>query len=353
MQKSHITAHTGLRGVAAALVALLHMHYQDLIPNHLWEPVMSVAVSWYPVDVFFMLSGFILGYVYISDIRNPKFEYKNYIAKRFARVAPLHYLTVFVAGIMALVASYFGFANRGYYLGDVLPQILMVHAYPFIGNGGWNGPSWSISMEFFAYLFLFPVIIRIVAKGNNSYLFLLLCFFFLATIWAVNEHATRGWPAIMRISCHFSIGYILYALTNFKNPVCLFATRFVSFWLFLAVIWMFFHDAFSDVISRYLFQVIFALLILGSADNGDSLAKKILSNKIFVWLGIISYSIYMIHNLIGKVIHVFLSKVPDNLTIRMAVVVVSYSFLLFMSWLTFKFFEVPARNLVNRALIKK
>ena len=350
MQKEHIQAHTGLRGIAAALVALFHMHYEDLIPNHLWNPFMSVAASWYPVDVFFMLSGFILGYVYVSDINSPKLNFRDYLVKRFARVAPLHYLTILAAGIMALVASHLGLPNRGYYITDILPQLLMVHAYPYIGSGGWNGPSWSISMEFFAYLFLFPLIFTLVSKAKKSYLLLLLYLIVLATIWAVSDHATSGWPAIMRITCHFSIGYILYALTTFKNPICLVASRFVSLWLLLAIVWMFTHGLFSSITSRFLFQVILALLILGTADNKSSIAKTILANRFFLWLGIVSYSIYMIHNLIGKVIHVFIEKIPDDLLIRILVVAGSYAFLLVVSWVTFKFFEVPARNYVTKLL---
>ncbi len=348
MRKEHIKAHTGLRGIAAALVALLHMHFEEIIPNQFWEPFIGVAVSWYPVDVFFMLSGFILGYVYVSDIQKPKIDYKDYLVKRFARVAPLHYLTILGAGVMALVALYFDLPNRGYHLSEILPQLLMVHAYPIIGNGGWNGPSWSISMEFFAYLFLFPLVFTLVAKTGKNYLLILLYFIALAIIWAVSDHSTRGWPAITRITCHFSIGYLLYALTTFKNPALQVASKFVSLWLLLAIVWMFMQNLFSQTTSRLLFQAIFALLILGSADNKSSLAKTILANKVFLWLGIISYSIYMIHGLIGKVIHVCVGKISDDLLIQVFVVIGAYVFLLVVSWVSYQFFEVPARNYVTK-----
>lgn len=353
MQREHIEAHTGIRGIAAALVALLHMHYEDLMPSQFWEPFMRIAVGWHPVDVFFMLSGFILGYVYIADIRHSSFNYKKYLVKRFSRVAPLHYLTMLGAGVMALVALYLNLPNRGYHLSDILPQLLMVHAYPYIGNGGWNGPSWSISMEFFGYIFLFPLILILVARSGKNYLLLLLYFFILAAVWALGEHATRGWPAVMRITCHFSIGYILYALSTFKNPIFWLASKFVSLWLFLAIGWLFAGSYFDPVTKRILFQIIFSLLILGTSNNKRSLAHTVLSNRVFMWLGICSYSIYMIHNLIGKVIHVFVDKIPEVLSIRVLIVLGSYAFLLLASWMTYKLFEIPSRNYLTSKLIRK
>ena len=95
-----------MRGFAAATVALLHMHYENLIPSDIWEPFIRIVAGWHPVDVFFMLSGFILGYVYIHDIKNPKINFKDYLLKRFARIAPLHYLTMLLVGVMALISIY-------------------------------------------------------------------------------------------------------------------------------------------------------------------------------------------------------------------------------------------------------
>ncbi len=352
MQKEHIKAHTGLRGIAAAFVALLHMHFEDIIPPHLWKPFMNIVVSWYPVDVFFMLSGFILGYVYIYDINKPKVDYKDYFIKRFARVVPLHYLTMFAVGLMAIVSWRLGLPDRGYHFSDILPQLLMVHAYPYIGHGGWNGPSWSISMEFFAYIFIFPLMTKIVAKVKNSYVLIALLFTIFALIWAVSEHATLGWPAITRVVCHFSIGYLLYALTTFKNPIQLVASKYVNIWLFLAITWVFTRNGLPELCSRMAFQIVFAFLILGLADNKASFSKTILGNRLFLWLGTLSYSIYMIHNLIGKVIHVFYGRLSDEMWIKFLFVFVMYGVLLALSWITYNFFEVPSRNYLIRVCSK-
>ena len=374
MRKEHIKAHTGLRGLAAAFVALLHMHFADIIPHVIWAPFMSIVVGWYPVDVFFMLSGFILGYVYVSDVSNPKINYKDYLVKRVARIVPLHYLTILAVGFMAMVAWYFGLPNEGYHLNEIPRQLLMVQAWPYLRGTSWIIPSWYVSISFFAYLFLIPLLLKFVSKMRKSYLLIALSFLVLAMVWAVimGNNTATGWPAITRMVCQFSIGYLLYSLTTFKNPISQLASKLVSVWLLLAIVWVFscwplpiiwksMHNEFplttsvrlfQLTTSRMLFEIIFALLILGLADNKKSLAKTILANRIFLWLGTISYSIYLIHNLIGKVIHPFVDKIPDGIWIRILIIIGVYAFLLAASWSIYKFFEVPSRDYVIKFFSK-
>lgn len=375
MRKEHIKAHTGLRGVAAAVVALLHMHFADIIPHDIFGPFVSIVVGWYPVDVFFMLSGFILGYVYVSDVSNPKINYQDYLLKRVARIVPLHYLTILAVGFMAMVAWYFGLPTEQKYLLNDLPrQLLMVHAWPYLAGRTWNTPSWYVSMSFFSYLFIIPLLVKFVSKIKKSYLLIALSFLVLAMVWALTmgNSAIAGWPGVRRAVCQVSIGYLLYSLTTFKNPVSQVASKLVSVWLLLAIVWVFscwplpmvwksMHNEFPLTISgrlfqlttsRMLFEFIFGLLILGLADNKKSLAKTILANRIFLWLGTISYSIYMIHDLIGKVIHPFVDKIPDGTWIHILIVIGMYAFLLAASWSTYKFFEVPSRDYLNKFLAK-
>ena len=187
MRKEHIKAHTGLRGIAAAVVALLHMHFTDIAPLDIWRPFMHIVVAWYPVDVFFMLSGFILGYVYVSDVSNPKINYKDYLVKRVARIVPLHYLTILAVGFMAMVAWYFGLPNEGYHLNEIPRQLLMVQAWPYLRGTSWIIPSWYVSISFFAYLFLIPLLLKFVSKMRKSYLLIALSFLVLAMVWV-------SWP---------------------------------------------------------------------------------------------------------------------------------------------------------------
>ena len=368
MRKEHIKAYTGIRGIAAATIVLTHIHLEEIIPRGSFGSldtffiIMDSFIGWNQVDVFFILSGFILGYVYVPDVSNPKINYKDFLVKRIARIVPLHHLTILAIGLMAVVAWYFGIPTEKYYhLNDLPSQLLMVHAWPYFLSQSWNGPSWYVSISFFAYLFLVPLLFKFVSKMRKNYLLIALFFLVLAMDWALTMTNTitdgYGWPAINRVVCQFSIGYLLYSLTTFKNPVSQVASKLVSVWLLLTFVWIFsrlplsmvwqgIYNEFPQMISRMLFEFIFALLILGLAGNRKSLAKTILANRFFLWLGTMSYSLYMFHNLIGKVIHPFVDKIPDSTWIRILIIIGMYAFVLAASWSVYKFFEVPSRNYI-------
>jgi peptidoglycan/LPS O-acetylase OafA/YrhL len=373
MQKEHIKAYTGIRGIAAATLVLSHIHLEDIMPRGSFgslDPltiIMNIFSAWNQVDVFFILSGFILGYVYVSDVNNSTINYKDFLVKRIARIVPLHYLTILAIGLMAVIAQYFGIPNRGYHLNEIPQQLLMVHAWPYFLVSPWNGPSWYVSISFFAYLFLMPLLPKFVSKMKKNYLLISFSFLVLGMVWALTMTNTLtdgyGWPAINRVVCQFSIGYLLYSLTTFKNPVSQVASKLVSVWLLLAIVWINsrwplsmvwqgIHNEFPQMISRMLFQFVFALLILGLADNKKSLAKTILANRFFLWLGAMSYSLYMFHNVIGKVIHPFVDKIPDSTWIRILISIGLYAFVLAASWSVYKFIEVQSRNYVIKFFSK-
>jgi peptidoglycan/LPS O-acetylase OafA/YrhL/uncharacterized membrane protein len=116
------------------------------------------AKGYLGVELFFVLSGFILSHVYLQGFGEKRFGYGRFIWARIARIYPLHLFTL--AGVMALglAATAAGMAIDASVLSwkTLLPNLLLVHAWGIGGEAGWNHPSWSISAEWFAYL-TFPV----------------------------------------------------------------------------------------------------------------------------------------------------------------------------------------------------
>ena len=106
-----------------------------------------------------MLSGFILCYVYSAG--NEKFgltEYRRFLWFRLARISPNHLAIITALIVFIAVAKHFWVSLTGDYPLSGLPfQITMTHAWPFLPDGKWNYPSWTISAEWFAYLGVFPV----------------------------------------------------------------------------------------------------------------------------------------------------------------------------------------------------
>ena len=160
--RADLPALTGIRGVAAWFVVLFHIRTGAETQLSPW--LMQILGKGYlAVDLFFMLSGFVLWLNYSHALRArgaagaPKF-----IARRVARIWPLH---IFILGCTVALALLFvatGRAAPGHYPWSELPlHIVLAQNWGFTAALTWNDPSWSISCEFAAYL-LFPLLVALV-----------------------------------------------------------------------------------------------------------------------------------------------------------------------------------------------
>lgn len=105
------------------------------------------------VDVFFILSGFILTHVYLQGNEAP--NYRRFLAARFARIYPAHLFILLAMLGLVLVAPVFGVGLEPGRFNpiDFASTLLLIHAwFPRESLVLWNGPSWSLSAEWFAYL---------------------------------------------------------------------------------------------------------------------------------------------------------------------------------------------------------
>src|SRR5579883_114785 len=106
------------------------------------------------VDVFFIISGFVIATVYSESVGSPSL-YLRFMQKRVARLLPLHYATLgFFVGV-ALLLSASGQQSRfpsAYDWGCVMPHALFLHAFGMCHSAAFNFPSWSISAEMALYV---------------------------------------------------------------------------------------------------------------------------------------------------------------------------------------------------------
>jgi peptidoglycan/LPS O-acetylase OafA/YrhL len=146
----------GLRGVAAVGVVLYHVDWV----NHL-SGTQFVRNGFLFVDLFFILSGFLLASVYRTRLSSSA-ELRSFLLLRFFRIYPLHLaiLAAFVAielGKLSLMqyglAAPSGTAFGGGRSLEALPyNALLLQGAGFVNRFTWNVPSWSISSEAVAYL---------------------------------------------------------------------------------------------------------------------------------------------------------------------------------------------------------
>lgn len=135
---------TGLRFYAAFAVLLCHA-----VPRFAPLPVLSelAEIGAVGVGFFFVLSGFILAWTW-----RPADRKRDFWAKRFARIYPLHLATLVVAVVLSAAAGAYNWTS-------VVVSVPLLQSWgPESWRAGGNGPSWSLSVEMFFYL-LFPFLI--------------------------------------------------------------------------------------------------------------------------------------------------------------------------------------------------
>jgi peptidoglycan/LPS O-acetylase OafA/YrhL len=291
------------------------------------------------VAFFFVLSGFILTYVY------PTLEeigWKRFLLGRFARIWPAH-----VAALVLLFAllplSLFGPSGR-LSAANLLGNLLMVQAWVPIGGQffSYNSPSWSISTEFGFYL-LFPILIHRWEKTWR--LKLLVAFAVTAGMIAVAAFGLPRWGA-----GHVSIDDLVYSHPLGRVFEFTIGMTAALFWrrlsahirpgrivgtvlemaalglVFLAVAqgdawWAGVYPlpGFGPALALWLVRggsscVPFAVLIVVMALQAGWIAR-LLATPLLVLLGEISYSIYLVHQIFLRAAgeHApYLSRIPDG-----------------------------------------
>ena len=281
---------TALRFMAALWVAL-YTFWPNLdvgfLPN-------LAAKGYLGVELFFVLSGFILSHVYLHAFAEKRFSYRGFLWARIARVYPLHVFTLLGVMALGLAAVAVGLSIDASILSwKSLPaHLLMLHAWGFAGEAGWNHPSWSISAEWFAYL-AFPLFALaawplrkrpwVATAGAAVFLMGLYAAFEKLAGFPLTE-ATFRWGALRIVPC-FAYGCALYLVYR-RAPL----PRAGLLALSAAVVMV----ASASVLAWDAVTVLAAgLLILALASIPDGQAGW-LGSKPAVYLGEISYSVYMV-----------------------------------------------------------
>lgn len=154
---------TALRGIAAWFVVVYHYRVA-LLPYGGLPLVRATGEGFLAVDLFFVMSGFIIALNYRKDFRaDAGHAYGRFMLLRLARIYPLH---IVMLGILVLTTALLSLAhgqNEFRHLGYLAMSVVLIQSWGFTGDIGWNVPSWSISTEMFAYL-AFPVLAWLVER---------------------------------------------------------------------------------------------------------------------------------------------------------------------------------------------
>ena len=254
----------------AALWVVLYTAWPHL--NVGFTPV-AVTKGYLGVETFFVLSGFILSHVYLEAAGEKRFSYGGFLWARLARVYPLHLVTLFGMIGLGVVATVAGLSIDGSLTNwrDLPAHLTLTHAWGLATSSAFNHPSWSISAEWAAYL-SFPAFAFVAWRlRDRPILATVLAAAFALGLYAAFEplagysltEATFRWGALRIVPC-FALG----------SGVAVLASASLGLW-----------DAVTVLAAGGL------ILGLGSLDNARA---GVLGSKLGVYLGEISYSIYMV-----------------------------------------------------------
>ena len=315
MRTGEIKALTGLRIVAALWVVLFH--FRPL----LWEASPRLKDDLAPlfdagaqgVDLFFILSGFVLTWNYL-DRMGPSISLRatlHFLWLRLSRVFPIYLVTMHIAALWIIFTLHVGTTPSP----DVdkltaisyLRQLFMVQLWfaPFFDETSWDGPAWSISAEWLAYLLfalLIVLIFRIAAVSRARTLLMLAVVAAMppTLLLLASGVLYTPWSWVPRIIAQFTAGALACAAVR-RLQVSERGTRvagYVSLLILAGIVGgLYYYDAHpiaGMVDSGGLLAVFFMPLVVALAIGAGSL-PALLSTRPLVYGGQISFSLYMIH----------------------------------------------------------
>ncbi len=306
--KHEIHSLTGLRGIAAFYVMIFHFMNGFFIKNYQTFPTAlnlffknTISHGYLSVDIFFMLSSFVLCLRYQNEFKN-KMEinsYQNFMKRRFKRIYPVYFICIIFTMLV--------FKNFSIY--NFIFESLLLNAYTDINLYNYNIATWSLSIEWTIYL-IFPFILFVLQKFSKIFLITLL----IVSFWILyhiqflsvsifnfrlmaiskieptyNLNIHFGFLALLRALISYFLGYLIFKYHKFFNHKIIFILSII---LIIPVV---FYNV-NDVFIIILFMFFFAGLLK------ENFISKFLQSPPLIYLGKISYSLYLFHVVIISIV---------------------------------------------------
>ncbi len=356
----------GLRGLAALLVALFHAYVFGR-----WGglPAQSgvLAHAWLFVDLFFVISGFVMAATYAERLHTPAML-ASYLVRRLFRLYPLHLVTTgsVILAALAVQSAKWLMAAAGIHAGSEPPfavpffdldllglELLLLQGVGIVAKDMHNYPSWSISVEFWMYLF-FGVAMLLVRTPLLRVIFSIgivaVCLVHFLAAWSLPAAAvTLDVQGLPRGLLSFFLGVLLShawqgmpqtwrtAITSGRGVVVLGG---LQAGLLLLALWLVSRQPLLGA-WQLAIPFAFALLVLALlADRG--MVATILQTAPLQWLGVHSYAIYLTHVTVQTVLDWPGRVLPEP--VKHLVGLVFIATVLLLSLLAHRFIEVPWRE---------
>lgn len=357
-----IRSHAALRGIAALLVVGYHLQFGAWFRLPI-ETVSDVLTRGYlAVDLFFVLSGFIIAYV--NDAGRTHVvtlaEAASFWRARFARLYPLLAFSLLVMILFRVIVSLAYLAGSRdppiywnmHSLGVLASQLLLVNAW-LPGFEGWNIPTWSISAELVAYA-LFPLVVTARARAPRrceaAMLAAAAVFYVVVAAGSGSLDIVGGMGAPLRCLAGFMLGMLLHAHRGWiarRGDGLLSLVQIGAIAAILVLL--------ALPICDPLIVPAFVVLV-GASWTDRGVAARLLARRPLLWLGDLSYSVYLNHVGVIEILGFGWMRLAPRLGLAPAIerllwIALVYAGVIGVSMLTFVLVERPARQWLARRLV--
>ncbi len=303
------------------------------------------------VDIFFVISGYLISKIIIDDLIRKKFSLRNFYLRRARRILPALFLTIFITLAMSfiflfpeehnyffktIISSIFFFSNFFFfkttdYFNDLSSQSPLLH-------------TWSLSVEEQFYI-LYPILLILFLKKLKvqELKFLFIIIFLISLISASYfsiDHKDGSFFLTPFRTFEIILGCLLYFYKidiNIKNKNRNFIANLACFMSLFLILFSFTFFSKNSFLPSYLslIPVLSTCILITNLKYCSPFIYNIFTNKILVLGGKISYSMYLIH--LPLIIFFVYDKTFMN-------IFNFFLILFFFSFLSWKFIESPFRN---------
>ncbi|MBB6305161.1 acyltransferase family protein [Rhizobium leucaenae] len=371
-ENSHLTVHharlshvryrpdiDGLRAVAVLAVVNFHA-FPDLMKG-----------GFIGVDIFFVVSGYLISTIIFESVDNGTFSFSRFYARRIKRTFPaliLVFIACFTFGWFVLPAD--GLKQLGEHIasGSIFIDNLVLCGEPgYFDSAARLKPLlhlWSLGIVAQFYVF-WPVFLRLSRNCNINFIIFILAITLISfsdniheenkdivldfyssqtRFWELTTGGIVAWMMLYRPDISAIPNNIFIALRRsilggrfevhaspFSSIVSIF-----GFSLIIYGLWRIGGDA--GFPGKWVLIPVLAAALLIFSGPGAMVNRSILSNKIAVWFGLISFPLYLWHWPLLSFARIVQGEEP-NLKIRIAVVLISIA----LAWCTYRFVERPIR----------
>ena len=326
----------GLRALAVVPVILFHAGFE------------LFSGGFVGVDVFFVISGYLITTILIEDIENKRFSIVNFYERRARRILPaLSFVMIFCvpfAWILLSDASLQKFGNGLIGVSLFLSNVVFWKQQGYFDESAELNPilhTWSLAVEE-QYYVLFPIFLVLAWRFGKNRVFQMIVVMaaisLLLSEWGWRNKPTANFYLAPTRAWELFAGSIAAFIVQ-KQGVQ--KNNFLALLGLAAIIFsIFVYDESTPFPSVYALMPVLGVVLLVLYAEKETLAAKFLSAKALVSIGLISYSAYLWHQPVLAFFRIYTNQIHLHWLVALVLIIITF----LLSYVSWRLVEKPFRN---------